>query len=191
MDAPIDLPRIEVPRGFGPAVSDLGQELALAALIGGNLFGRLAMGPALAQISDKAERGKVLNRSWRRYGTVNSLSLAVLVGAWVPARRFELGAPWSRKRDRRLVFVKDVTVGAVAVTGLSSALAGVVFAKQEAGGAVPLESGSEPAAETPPRAARIRRIAATLGAANLVAELSLLTLNVGLRRGKTRRLLAP
>lgn len=181
---------IEVPRGLGPAASDLAQELALGALIGGNLFGRLAMGPALRSITDKSERGKVLNRSWRRYGTVNTLSVATLVGAWLPAREFELGAPWNRKRDRRLVFVKDVAVGTVAVTGLVSAVTGMLFAGAAEGGAVPMESGSEPAAEASPRATKLKRLINALGAIDLGAQAGLLALNVGMRRRRTRRLLA-
>ena len=34
-------------------------EIGLAGLLGGNLFGRLALHPAVANISDRAERGKV------------------------------------------------------------------------------------------------------------------------------------
>jgi hypothetical protein len=60
--------------------AQVAQDAALAALLGGNLFGRLAMNPALADISDPAQRGKVLNRTWRRYGTVNSAALIALVG---------------------------------------------------------------------------------------------------------------
>ena len=60
-------------------------DVALAALLGGNLFGRTAIHPALSEVSDKAERGRVLNRAWRRYGTVNSAALATLVAGWLPA----------------------------------------------------------------------------------------------------------
>jgi hypothetical protein len=63
-------------RARSEIVSDVGRgahDLALAALIGGNLFGRVAMNPALTDVSDKTERGRVLNRAWRRYGAVNSL----------------------------------------------------------------------------------------------------------------------
>lgn len=176
------LPRIDL----RPALLELGQELSLAALIGGNLFGRVAMGPALESISDKAERGKVLNRSWRRYGTVNSLALATLVGTWIPARQAQLGKLWVSRTDRALALAKDVTVGAVAVTGLASAAGGLAFSFAGPSGAVPLESGSEPAPETPGRAARLKRVVNSLGAANLGCEVALVAVNVTLlqrRRG--------
>jgi hypothetical protein len=70
-------------------VSDVGRgahDLALAALIGGNLFARVAMHPALTDVGDKTERGKVLIRAWRRYGVVNSLALGTLVVGWLPGR---------------------------------------------------------------------------------------------------------
>src|SRR4051812_5575674 len=51
------------------------QDLGLAGLLGGTLFGRMALHPAVASISDPRERGEVVNAAWRRYGTVNSLAL--------------------------------------------------------------------------------------------------------------------
>jgi hypothetical protein len=166
------------------------QDAALAALLGGNLFGRVAMHPALAGVADKAERGKVLNQAWRRYGTVNSLALAGLVAGWVSARDDERGPLWTSRRRRTLVVAKDVAVGAVAVTGLASAAGGVGFAHQVAGGAVPMDSGSEPAVETPPRAAKLKRVVNVLAALNLSAELSLVAINGLLARSTARRLIA-
>src|SRR3954464_12535531 len=67
----------------GRAAHDLG----LAGLLGGNLFGRLALHPAVTEISDQEERGKLVNTAWRRYGTVNSLSLLAVASGWAGARR--------------------------------------------------------------------------------------------------------
>src|SRR3954454_17699501 len=90
------------------------QQMGLASLLGGNLFGRVAMHPAVEGVCTPEDRGKVVNAAWRRYGTVNSLSLgAVLVGHFLA------------ERDGRLTPAKDVAVGAVAVTGIASATAGV------------------------------------------------------------------
>ena len=120
------------------------QDLALAALIGGNLFGRVAMHPALTEVTDKTERGKVLNRAWRRYGAVNSLALGTLVAGWLPARRNDADARRCSPAERRLVLAKDVAMGAVLVTGLASAAGGVRFSHQAPGGAVPMSSGHDP-----------------------------------------------
>src|SRR5205814_9028471 len=65
------------------------QDLGLAGLLGGNLFGRLALHPAVTEISDQEERGKLVNMAWRRYGTINSLSLLAVASGWAGARAAE------------------------------------------------------------------------------------------------------
>jgi len=176
-------------RRLSPLAGELAQEASLAALLGGNLFGRVAMHPALADISDKTERGKVLNRAWRRYGTVNSLALAGLVAGWASTRDDARGPLWTSRRRRTLVLAKDIAVGAVVLTGLASAAGGVGFAQQASEGAVPMESGSEPATETPPRAAALKHAVNLLGGLNLAAELSLVAVNSLAARSVSRRLL--
>ena len=171
-------------------VSDVGrgaQHLALAALIGGNLFGRVAMHPALTDISDKTERGKVLNRAWRRYGVVNSLALGTLVAAWLPGRLNTARARWLNPHQRRLVLAEDVAMGAVVITDLASAAGGVGFSHQAPGGAVPMTSGHDPAPEAPAQAARLKRVVNALGAANLVAGVALLAVISGLAQANFRR----
>jgi hypothetical protein len=185
------------PSGFIPSrkrlpslAGQVAQDASLAALLGGNLFGRVAMHPALAGVADKAERGKVLNQAWRRYGSVNSLALAGLVAGWASARGDERVPLWTSRRRRTLVTAKDVAVGAVVVTGLASAVGGIGFAQQAPDGAVPMDSGSEPAPETPPRAAKLKRAVNLLAGLNLAAELSLVAVNGLLARSTARGLLA-
>ena len=170
-------------RRLRPLAGQIAQDAGLAALLGGNLFGRVAMHPALAGVSDKSERGKVLNQAWRRYGTVNSVGLAALTGGWLMARGDEGGSLATSSDHKRAVMIKDVAVTAVAVTGLASAASGVGFAQQAPEGAVPMDSGSEPAAETPPRAANLKHLVNALGGLNLAAELSLVAINAWLSRG--------
>jgi hypothetical protein len=160
-------------------------DLALTALLGGNLFGRVAMNPALEDVCDKAERGKVLNRAWSRYGTVNSLALAALVASWLRTRR-NTSILRMNQHERNLVLAKDVAVGAVVVTGLAAAAGGVGFAHQAPGGAVPMASGHAPAPETPARAARLKRAINLLGTLNILAELALATLNALLTQQNAR-----
>src|SRR5919205_3445235 len=93
-------------------------------------LGRAALHPSVTEISDQAERGKLVNAAWRRYGTVNSLSvLAVLVG-WTGARARESADSQLSDAERRLARAKDVLVGAVALTGLATALEGMRFARK-------------------------------------------------------------
>src|SRR5215212_12217341 len=98
----------------GRAAHDAG----LAGLLGGNLFGRFALHPSVTELSDPAERGKVVNAAWRRYGTINSLSLLAVTAGWVGARLNEAADGRLSAPERRLARAKDVLVGVVAVTGL-------------------------------------------------------------------------
>src|SRR3954453_23948905 len=146
------------------------QDLGLAGLLGGNLFGRLALHPSVAGISDPRERGEVVNAAWRRYGTVNSLGLDAVTAGWVGARTGECGDRYLSDRERTLARAKDALVGTVFVTGVLTAIEGVRFSKQAPQGAVPLADGSTPAPETPQRAARMKRVLNVLGAAAIGAE---------------------
>jgi hypothetical protein len=137
------------------------QDVGIALLFGGNLFGRRAMHPALEWVSSPEERGKVVNEAWRRYGVFNSLGLAGVVGGWVLERSGPIGP-------------RDAAVAAVAVTGVASAVEGVRFGRSAPGGAVPMESGSEPAPAAPAPAARSKRLLNALGQASAVAELALI-----------------
>ena len=182
--------RLPSASAVSPVLGQIAQDTALAALVGGNLFGRVAMHPALGDVSDKAERGKVLNHAWRRYGTVNSLSLVALVTGWVRTRG-DAGAPlWTSPRRRSLILAKDLAVGAVVVTGLASAAGGVGFAHQAQDGAVPMNDGTETASETSARASRLKHLVNALGGLNLACELALIGVNAVLGRSASRRLVA-
>ena len=174
----------------GRAAHDLG----LAGLLGGNLFGRLALHPSVTEISDRGERGKVVNAAWRRYGTVNSLSLLAVVGGWAGARAAEARPARLSEPERRLALAKDVLVGVVAATGLATAAQGVRFARQAPGGAVPLRDGDHAAADASAAQKRAKRRLNVLGLVSLGAEAGLVGVNAalaqeGFRRPPRRRLL--
>ena len=172
-------------------------DLGAAALLGGSLYGRLALHPVVSGVSDRRERGKVVNAAWRRYGVVNGAGLAAVVGGWAAARATEARPELLSERERRLAAVKDGLVIAVAAGGLSTAVAGVRFSRQAPEGAVPLASGSEPAPETTRAAARLKRRLDRLGAFTTAAETVLVAVNAllaqsahtrpPLRRGWLRR----
>ena len=179
------------------ALSQVGRaahDLGLAGLLGGNLFGRLALHPSVTEISDRGERGKVVNAAWRRYGTVNSLSLLAVVGGWAGARAAEARPARLSEPERRLALAKDVLVGVVAATGLATAAQGVRFARQAPGGAVPLRDGDHAAADASAAQKRAKRRLNVLGLVSLGAEAGLVGVNAalaqeGFRRPPRRRLL--
>jgi len=163
------------------------QDIGLAGLLGGNLFGRLALHPSVTEIRDKAERGKLVNAAWRRYGTVNSLSLLAVTAGWAGARAQEARPRHLSRAERRLAVAKDVLVGVVTVTGLATAAEGVRFSRQEPGGAVPLEDGDHAAEEASATEKRMKRRLSRLGAASLAAEVGLVGVNAALAQQDFRR----
>ena len=111
-----------------------------------------------------------------------------------PRRLNEAHPRWLSPRERRLARAKDIAIGGVVVTGLASAAGGVGFAHQAPDGAVPMQSGTKTAPETPPRAAALKRAVNALGALNTASELALVGVNAALaqtnfRRPPARRLL--
>ena len=178
----IDL-RSDTVSSLGRAAHDIG----LGALIGGNLFARVGFHPALGEIADERERGKVVNSAWRRYGTVNSLALGAVIAGWAGARIDEASDRMLSERERELARAKDVAVIALAATGVAAAVEGVRFGGMAPDGAVPLEDGSEPSANTTARQAGAKRALNAIGALHLGSALALAAINAGLSQANFRR----
>jgi hypothetical protein len=168
---------------LGRAAHDLG----LAGLLGGNLFGRFALHPAVAGLSDPRERGEVVNAAWSRYGTVNSIGLVALTAGWAGARAGEAADRQLSDEERPLARAKDALVAAIVVTGVATAIEGIRFARQAPEGAVPLADGSHPAPDTPAPAARLKRRLNVLGGVGLAAEVGLVAVNAALAQAGFRR----
>src|SRR5829696_4290247 len=120
--------RVRIPSDTVSSIGRAAHDAGLAALLGGNLYGRVAMHPALAEIGEKSERGKVVNRAWRRYGWVNSASLLAIAAGWAGARLNEARPSSLSQRERALAKGKDAAVVAVLLTGLSTANAAAELA---------------------------------------------------------------
>lgn len=164
-----------------------GHDIGLGTLIGGNLFARLAMHPSLAEIGDARERGKVLNRSWQRYGPVNLVALGAVVAGWAGARLDEASPAMLSERERDLALGKDLAVAAVAVTGIASAVEGIRFARSEAAGAIPMADGDRLTDSASDLSRTRKRRVNVLGAAHLASALGLATINAALGQANFRR----
>jgi hypothetical protein len=179
---PVSAPSVPLSQ-VGRAAHDLG----LAGLLGGNLFGRLALHPSVTAISDAGERGEVVNAAWHRYGTVNTLSLLAVTTGWLGARLDEAADGRLSPPERRLARAKDVLVAVVAASGLATAAQGVRFARAAPNGAVPLDDGDHTAPEASDRARRAKRRLNALGAVSLAAEAGLVAVNAALNQRQFRR----
>lgn len=142
----------------------IAHNLGLAAWFGGTLFGQVALNPTVSSISDKRERGRVLNEAWGRFNAVNTPALAAAILAW------RLGGlkDDAELRAPALARVKDLLLGGAAINGIVSGILGARIAKQGSGGATPVESGTEPAPETPDEAASAQRMISFFGTGSLV-----------------------
>ena len=161
-------------------VARVAHDLGAAGLLGGSLFGRFALHPAVGGLRDKAERGKVVNAAWRRYGTINAVSLAAVGAGWLSARATEARPARLSQREERLARAKDALLVAVAASGIATAWSGIRFSRQAPGGAVPLEDGDTPAYETTREGARLKRRLNRLGALTTAAEVGYVAVHAAL-----------
>jgi hypothetical protein len=141
--------------------------LGLAACFGGLLFGKVALNPSLSAIESEAERGKVLNTTWNRYNAINVASFATAAATWFPGR-LGLSGKEIDQQTRNLVLAKDILFGVRALSGLASVIQGKALTDQAPYGAVPIESGTTPASETPEKAASLLRSVNQLGNLNIL-----------------------
>ena len=180
--APISAPSVPLSQ-VGRAAHDIG----LAGLLGGNLFGRAALHPSVTAISDRSERGRVVNAAWRRYGVINALSLAAVISGWAGARADEAADRRLTPQERRLARAKDVLVGLAGVTGIATAAQGIAFSRTAPEGAVPLLDGDHAAPEASERSKRAKRRVNALGIASLAANAALVAVNAALEQRQHRR----
>ena len=151
-------------------------KMGLGICLGGTLFGLIALNPSVARISDKRERGRVLNEAWMRFQTIGTLAMGVTVAMW------RLGGLKRAESDLdpTLAGLKNILLGGALVTSVASALVGMRIARQAPEGATPVESGTEPAPETPEEAARSQRLSAFLGLATVAQVAGVLGLSSAL-----------
>ena len=181
------MPSIAAPSVPLSQVGRAAHDLGVAGLLGGNLFARIALHPSVTEISDEAERGKVVNAAWRRYGTINSLGLLAVAAGWVGARSDEAADRRLSPEERTLARAKDALVGVVAAAGVASAVQGVLFARKAPGGAVPLRDGDHTAETATEDARRAKRRLNILGGTSLLAEAGLVAVNAAMDQRAFRR----
>jgi hypothetical protein len=82
--------------------------------------------------------------------------------------------------DTTLAGLKNLLLGGALLTTLASAIAGMRIARQAPEGATPVESGTEPAPETPDDAAQSQPLSAFLGTATVAQVAGVLGLSSAL-----------
>jgi hypothetical protein len=111
-----------------------------------------------------------------RFQTVGILAMGLTVTMW------RLGSLKEAESDidPALAGLKNILLGGALITSVASAIAGRRIASQASEGATPVESGTEPAPETPEEAARSQRLSVFLGAATVALVAGVLGLSSAL-----------
>jgi hypothetical protein len=163
-------------------------ELGLAAGFGGNLFGQLALNPAVAEIQSKRERGKVTHVAWDRYKSVNAASLAVMAGTWIAGRTMLSGREVGNT-SRMLTLTKDILVGGALVGGIGAMVFGRMLDREMTISNEPIQSGSKPAAETKRKVADLQRLTNGFGRLNVVMNAAVLAVTtvLAMKAGKSSK----
>jgi hypothetical protein len=129
-------------------------DLGLAAWFGGTLANAVGLNPAASAASAASDTGAVANVGWDRWTPVN----AAAIGAHVVGSLGQI-----RGNMRRIRRQKGVASMVVIKTGLTAAALGITAYSRVLGRQVseqtrvPTESGTEPAASTPPQVAAAQR----------------------------------
>ena len=147
-------------------------EIGLATAVGGNMFGRAALQPALREIEDPEDRDRVSAEAWRRFSWLNLAAHGVLAATWFAGRTMLSGREVSGTA-RTLTRIKDGLVVASLATGIASHVVGSAV-----GDRVRDESKGEGVISEANRTWRKdgaeRRAVRTLGLMNLLANVAIL-----------------
>jgi hypothetical protein len=141
--------------------------LGLATGFGGSLFGKVALNPSAKFVSDKGERGKLVNAAWNGYNLLNALSFGATTLTWLIGRSRLTGRSISPEA-RKMVIVKDVLVGASLATGLVSLIGGGYLAKRSFQDDIPMESGNKATDDAPKDVKTAARLVNVMGVVNII-----------------------
>src|SRR4051794_9624134 len=135
-------------------VTRAAHDVGLATWFGGTMFGKFALNPAVKAVSDRSERGQVLNAAWNGYNVLNAAGLGAAAGGWGAARFTEANPVRMSATENALSLAKDGLMVAAVTTGVANGIQGARLAPQARDGAVPGEAGAGPAPRPPPPAAQ-------------------------------------
>lgn len=150
-------------------------DVGLAATIGGTLFGRAALEPALEDIQSPRERDRVSADAWQRFSWWNLAAHGVFAVSWLVGRKMLSGREVSATA-RRLTKVKDDLMIVSLISGVSSILCGRALGKRAERGLGPEQVRDEETKEIEQDANRTRaidRAVGVLGMINLLANVGI------------------
>jgi hypothetical protein len=164
-------------------------DVGLATAIGGTLYGRAALQPALHEIDDLEQRDRVSSDAWQRFSWLNLAAHGLFAATWFVGRSMLSGREVSSSA-RTLVRIKDGLVIASLVTGIGSIVLGRILGKRARRGEGPAQarrdgasgrSGEAGSAASDGRSTMaIQRAVSGLGIANLLANVAAMSVTTSL-----------
>jgi hypothetical protein len=134
--------------------SRISHDLGLAAWFGGTLANAVALNRAAAETSNYSSAGRVTNAGWNAWTPVNAVAIGAHLLGSVGQLRGNKDRLFSQKGVGTMSVTKTVlTAAALGVTAYSRVLGKKVADQPN----VPVESGTEPAASTPPEVASAQK----------------------------------
>ncbi len=116
-------------QNVGRALHDVG----LAAWMGGQVFGKFALDPAVKDLSDPRDRGRVASKAWMGFNQIGSTGLVAAATVRLAARLTEMrGSAALTPTERSLNRLQDVLL--LAALGLTAATGTQGKQLAEAGG---------------------------------------------------------
>ena len=152
------------------AVHDVG----LATAIGGTLFGRAALQPALHEIEDPEERDRVSAEAWQRFSWMNLAAHGAFAATWFAGRSMLSGREVS-STARLLTRVKDGLVMASLISGIASVVLGRVLGRRarRGDGAQKVRELAAPPTKRGRRTVALQRTVGGLGIVNLCSNVGI------------------
>jgi uncharacterized membrane protein len=153
----------------------IAHDVGLATAIGGTLFGREALHPALREgIEDRADRDRIADSAWRRFSWVNLAAHGAMAATWFVGRSMLSGREVNRL-SRPLTVAKDALIVASLATGIASVVLGRMLGKR-----VRDREVSAQGLERREQAETLRRAVGAVGMVNLAANIGILGVTTAL-----------
>jgi hypothetical protein len=149
----------------------IAHDVGLATALGGTLFGREALHPALREgIDDQLDRDRVADSAWRRFSWINLAAHGAMAATWFAGRSMLSGREVSRKA-RPLTVAKDALITASLATGLASVVLGRILGRRVR---------NQVTLEQRERVETLRRAVGATGLVNLFANIGILGITTAL-----------
>lgn len=149
----------------------IAHDVGLATALGGTLFGREALHPALREgIDDQLDRDRVADSAWRRFSWINLAAHGAMAATWFAGRSMLSGREVSRKA-RPLTVAKDALITASLATGLASVVLGRLLGRRVR---------NQVTLEQRERVETLRRAVGATGLVNLFANIGILGITTAL-----------